>query len=102
MTEPDLVPDKDFMAVAEQTAGRASELSEEAIVKFRAERPEHGWRVALYKARAGWSTRGSGRPNGPGGTSSAASAARCRGRTGSRSARSRAGSARPRCRRASG
>jgi MinD-like ATPase involved in chromosome partitioning or flagellar assembly len=54
MREPDLAPDPDFLAKAEQQpAGRSGELSEDAIVKFRAERPEHGWRGALYKASGG-------------------------------------------------
>jgi MinD-like ATPase involved in chromosome partitioning or flagellar assembly len=54
MTGPDLRPDPDFLATADQQqATRPSELSEDAIVKFRAERPERGWRGALYRMTGG-------------------------------------------------
>jgi MinD-like ATPase involved in chromosome partitioning or flagellar assembly len=53
MTEPDLPGDVDVFTAPEQSLARSSELSEDAIVKFRAERPERGWRGALYKASGG-------------------------------------------------
>ena len=36
-----------------QDPGRHDELSEESIVRFRGDRPERGWRGALYKASGG-------------------------------------------------
>jgi MinD-like ATPase involved in chromosome partitioning or flagellar assembly len=33
--------------------GRSGELTEDAIVRFRGERPEHGWRGALYRLTGG-------------------------------------------------
>ncbi|MFD1535104.1 MinD/ParA family protein [Pseudonocardia aurantiaca] len=50
MTEPDLSGDPDVFTAP---VARSSELSEDAIVKFRAERPERGWRGALYKSTGG-------------------------------------------------
>ena len=53
-TEPDLSGEPDVFTVPEQPLlARSSELREDAIVTFRAERPEHGWRGALYRASGG-------------------------------------------------
>jgi MinD-like ATPase involved in chromosome partitioning or flagellar assembly len=38
---------------SEVVDGRSGELSEDAIVRFRGERPEHGWRGLLYRATGG-------------------------------------------------
>src|ERR1700754_4225119 len=42
----------------------ATELSEEAIVRFRGERPEHGWRGALYRLTGGLVNPGLGAAEG--------------------------------------
>jgi MinD-like ATPase involved in chromosome partitioning or flagellar assembly len=39
--------------LGEVLEGRSGELTEEAIVRFRGERPEHGWRGLLYRLTGG-------------------------------------------------
>jgi MinD-like ATPase involved in chromosome partitioning or flagellar assembly len=39
--------------VGETLEGRSDELTEDAIVRFRGERPEHGWRGLLYRLTGG-------------------------------------------------
>jgi MinD-like ATPase involved in chromosome partitioning or flagellar assembly len=40
--------------------GRSAELNEDAIVRFRGDRPQHGWRGALYRASGGLVNPGPG------------------------------------------